>query len=290
MVAIEKLMREFEPNFIIHCAAERRPDIAAQNPSRTTALNVTSTKILAEECERIASAIQGTGLGTYLDTSMNSSACTMIYISTDYVFDGGIHTGVQPPYSPSSKTHPVNDYGVSKLAGEKVVREGCHYAKSVIIRVPVLYATDCDELEESASLTVANALKTQEGGSMKVKVDDWSMRFPTSVDDVAAVLQIILDTDADAVQHRCVHVSSPEGCTKYHLVKVMGEILNQDTSHVEADGEPPVGAVRPKDTQLDCTATWEDLGLLGDTSFEFTSLRDGMAHALERFKGIFTNV
>jgi len=222
----------------------------------------------------------------------------MIYISTDYVFDGGIHTGVQPPYSPSSKTQPVNDYGVSKLAGEKGVREGCHTAaKSVIVRVPVLYATDCQKLEESASLTVANALKTSQNQDLNgngnvdvdVKVDDWGMRFPTLVDDVAAILQIIIEqqNDADTVQHRCFHISSPEGCTKYQLVKLMGDILNQSTSHVKADGEPPEGAVRPKNTQLDCAATWEALALSklgGGASFEFTPLRDGMVKALERFR------
>ena len=40
----------------------------------------------------------------------------MLYISTDYVFDGQ-----NPPYHHDSPTNPLNDYGISKLDGEKVV-------------------------------------------------------------------------------------------------------------------------------------------------------------------------
>lgn len=40
----------------------------------------------------------------------------MLYISTDYVFDGK-----NPPYNHDSPTNPLNDYGLSKLDGEKVV-------------------------------------------------------------------------------------------------------------------------------------------------------------------------
>jgi S-adenosylmethionine synthetase len=42
----------------------------------------------------------------------------MVYISTDYVFDGN-----NPPYGESDETNPLNFYGKSKLDGEKVVLE-----------------------------------------------------------------------------------------------------------------------------------------------------------------------
>ena len=58
--------------------------------------------------------------------------------------------------------------------------------------------------------------------------------------------------------------------------------MNVDASHVQADSEPPVGAVRPKNTQLDCSGTWEALGI---QPYEFVPLRKGMANALEYFKG-----
>ena len=270
--SIIKLMQDFKPNIVIHCAAERRPDRAAENPVLTKALNVTSTKILAEQCERIEA--------------------TMIYISTDYVFDGGIYTNADPPYTPDSETGPVNEYGNSKLEGEREAEAHCN--NTIIVRVPVLYATDCHDLSESASLIVAQALLTpssNEGINTRtnIRMDDWGLRFPTLVDDVASVVQLLLDAKDDLrgqsktkTRHSCFHVSSPESCTKYKLVQLMGEIMNVDASHVQADSEPPVGAVRPKNTQLDCSGTWEALGI---QPYEFVPLRKGMANALEYFKG-----
>ena len=56
----------------------------------------------------------------------------LLYISTDYVFDGN-----SPPYTPSSQTNPVNLYGRTKRDGELAVL-GVEGANVVVIRVPVL--------------------------------------------------------------------------------------------------------------------------------------------------------
>ena len=90
----------------------------------------------------------------------------MIFISTDYVFDGK-----SPPYTVDSQPNPLNKYGMSKLAGEKVVQEaskGCiinissfmvmNYfdiylillrIENIIFRVPILYGP-VEYVEESA--------------------------------------------------------------------------------------------------------------------------------------------
>jgi S-adenosylmethionine synthetase len=57
----------------------------------------------------------------------------LIYISTDYVFDG-----TQPPYHAiGGKPNPLNFYGRTKLAGEKAIEEV--YPEATILRVPILY-------------------------------------------------------------------------------------------------------------------------------------------------------
>lgn len=311
--AIQHIMTNFQPHLVIHCAAERRPDKAAENPTRTKKLNVDSTAILAKECAQ-------------LKFSSGPVGCRMIYISTDYVFDGGIKTGAFPPYQVDAPTVPVNDYGVSKLEGEKAVLDVKLDAKldadvggfkssswsPFIVRVPVLYALDCENPEESASLTVANALKVNKNKnkteeSSKVKIDNWGVRFPTLVDDVAKVIRMIVDhslslssssgssDDGNASGGQIFHVSSPQRCTKYELVKLMGEILNIDTSRIEPDSEPPSGAARPQNTQLDCSQTWAFLnqGKGQDDqcqgSFQFTPLREGMEQALAPFKSMLTD-
>jgi S-adenosylmethionine synthetase len=56
----------------------------------------------------------------------------LIYISTDYVFDG-----TSPPYSPDSKTNPLQLYGKTKRDGENAVL-AVEAAKGIVLRVPVL--------------------------------------------------------------------------------------------------------------------------------------------------------
>ena len=64
----------------------------------------------------------------------------MVYISTDYVFDG-----TSPPYKPLDEPNPLNEYGKSKLEGEQVM----HHSEGAILRVPILYG-DVEYLKESA--------------------------------------------------------------------------------------------------------------------------------------------
>ena len=41
---------DFGPDFVIHCAAERRPDVVSGNPQATAALNVSATELIAKKC------------------------------------------------------------------------------------------------------------------------------------------------------------------------------------------------------------------------------------------------
>ena len=261
---IETIVDEIKPNIVVHCAAERFPDRASADPERTQALNVDSTLNLARECARIGA--------------------TIIYISTDYVFDGGIHSGIQPPYPTDAKTSPINIYGESKLAGEEAVLS-IPDSKPIIVRIPVLYALDCEDLSESASLVVAKALLSTES----VTVDNWGVRFPTLVDDVSSVIRLIINATQNEQNPLSkggmkLHVSSSEQCTKYELTKLMAKIVNVDGSHIQPNSNPPSGAPRPQNTQLDCSATWEVLNI---APYQFVPLNDGIQRALEPFMGSF---
>jgi len=260
--AITQLMNEWHPNVVVHCAAERFPDRASADPKRTIALNVDSSKKLAEECGRIGASL--------------------IYISTDYVFDGGVQSGQQPPYLTDSKTMPINIYGESKLGGEEAVLS-VKSAQAVVVRIPVLYATDCQNLDESATLVVAKSLLAKE----TTYVDHWGIRFPTLVDDIAKILKLIID-GTQRTKNKLggikLHVSSPERCTKYELAKLMAEIVSVDASKIKPNSSPPEGAPRPQNTQLDCTETWEALGV---PPHEFIPLRKGVEKALAPFKDVF---
>ena len=119
---VNTVVEEFQPNLIIHSAAERRPDVVEKNEDETTKLNVTATRIIAEAA-----------------TKANAF---MLYISTDYVFDG-----TSPPYKTTDKPNPLNRYGQSKLDGENATLE--FLPRCGVLRVPILYGP-VEHLHESA--------------------------------------------------------------------------------------------------------------------------------------------
>ena len=83
---------DLKPSHVIHAAAQRFPDKVEADLEAARKLNIDSTRNLAEVCKEIGAR--------------------MIYISTDYVFDGN-----HPPYFPDNKTNALNKYGQTKVEG-----------------------------------------------------------------------------------------------------------------------------------------------------------------------------
>lgn len=121
--AVRDVVNEFRPDVIVHAAAERRPDVVDNNIDLATKLNVDVSQNLA----LVAKA----------------SNSFLLYISTDYVFDGN-----DPPYKPEDQPNPLNTYGHLKWAGEKAVLNA-YPQRSGILRLPILYG-EVEHLEESA--------------------------------------------------------------------------------------------------------------------------------------------
>ncbi|WP_027397684.1 dTDP-4-dehydrorhamnose reductase [Anaerovibrio lipolyticus] len=98
--AVSKVIKDIRPDAVVHCAAWTAVDAAEDeaNKDKVWAVNVTGTENIAEACKDIN--------------------CKMLYLSTDYVFDG---EGTEP-WQPDCKEYkPLNVYGESKLAGEQAV-------------------------------------------------------------------------------------------------------------------------------------------------------------------------
>ena len=125
----QRVVTEFKPHVLIHSAAERRPDVVENDEETCEKMNVGITKVLATTIND-------------LNNGLEVPEHFMLYISTDYVFDGA-----SPPYKPMDKPNPLNKYGKSKLAGEKVVQT-C-LSDSGILRIPILYG-NVEYLKESA--------------------------------------------------------------------------------------------------------------------------------------------
>lgn len=139
-----------------------------KDPEGTRALNVAATRNLATLCA--------------------ARNILMLYVSTDYVFPG---KEGEAPYDVDTTPSPPNLYGQTKLDGEKAMleafREGGKEGLGVVVRVPVLYG-EAEVPEESAVNVLMNEVWKSQTEGVKVKMDDWSVRYPTNTEDAARVM------------------------------------------------------------------------------------------------------
>lgn len=93
--SVKELIDSFKPDVVFHAAAYTKVDDAEDNKEACFKANSYATQVIAEACESIGAKL--------------------IYVSTDYVFDGKKGS----PYSEGDLINPINVYGSSKAAGEK---------------------------------------------------------------------------------------------------------------------------------------------------------------------------
>ncbi|KAJ3588659.1 hypothetical protein NHX12_009513, partial [Muraenolepis orangiensis] len=155
--AVRSLLHQLKPDVVVHCAAERRPDVVERHSEAAVNLNVLATSSLAKEAA--------------------AAGMVFLYISTDYVFDGR-----HPPYGEDDAPNPLNLYGRSKLEGERETLRQCPGA--VVLRVPVLYG-EVEHVAESA--VTALWPRVLQGAPESCTLDHCQQRFPTYTGDVAAL-------------------------------------------------------------------------------------------------------
>ena len=110
---VEKVLTDIHPDMVIDCAAYTNVDKAEEDLKTATLINFTGTENVAKACGKLE--------------------IPLVYISTDYVFDG---TKTEP-YTPADKPNPINNYGLTKLQGEEAVKKYCE--KFYIARTSWLY-------------------------------------------------------------------------------------------------------------------------------------------------------
>lgn len=234
--AVEAFFDENKVDAVMHCAAERRPDVAEADP---------------EKAERINAAVPA-----HLAELAKKHNFVLIYISTDYVFNGR-----NPPYETDAQPDPLQMYGRQKLSGEREIlkaQEGG--ANAHILRIPILYGKT-EYNGESAVNLLQDVVEDQSG--KEYKMDHYQVRFPTNVEDVARVLVDLthLSTPLPSI----LHYSSPApAMTKYDMTRTIAESLGLPIKHVIPDTNRPVSkpgqTERPENTQLS-TRSLQDIGV-----------------------------
>ncbi len=227
---------EIKPSALVHLAAERRPDVYAENPEAAESLNIIATESLARLCAE--------------------REIPILFLSTNYVFDG-----TAPPYHPDDAPNPLNAYGKSKLAGEKAMIGAS--AENRILRVPMLYGPS-DNLSESSVTVILRDFLDTDG---PVPLDARQTRYPAYTPDVAAAIVGLLPGLMDGnLPGPRLHFCPEESYTKRDMGAVLAECVGINPGRAAADERPPSGAPRPKDVRLACPHM-EALGLIKTTPF-----------------------
>lgn len=168
--AVEKVLSEIKPDAVIHCAAWTAVDAAEdeENRAKVYAVNVTGTRNIAEVCKRLD--------------------CKMIYISTDYVFNG---QGAEPWKADCKEFAPLNYYGQTKLEGEKAVTELLE--KFFIVRIAWVFGLNGNNFIK----TMINVGKKHD----TVRVVNDQIGTPTYTYDLARLLVDMVQTEKYGYYH-----------------------------------------------------------------------------------------
>lgn len=165
-----KVIAEVDPDAVIHCAAWTAVDAAedAENISKVRAVNAEGTRNIAEMCKKLG--------------------CKMMYISTDYVFDG---QGTEP-WRPDCKDYkPLNVYGQTKLEGELAVSKLLE--KYFIVRIAWVFGLN----GKNFIRTMLSVGKTHD----TVRVVNDQIGTPTYTYDLARLLVDMIETEKYGIYH-----------------------------------------------------------------------------------------
>ena len=168
--AVRRVISNARPDAVVHCAAWTAVDLAEEetNTDKVRAINALGTKYIAEVCKDIDAK--------------------MIYISTDYVFDG---TG-ETPWQPDQKTYaPLNHYGQTKLEGELAVSSLLD--KYFIVRIAWVFGENGNNFIK----TMLNIGKKYD--TLRVVCDQ--IGTPTYTYDLAKLLVDMVESDKYGYYH-----------------------------------------------------------------------------------------
>ena len=195
---IEKIM----PDAIIHCAAYTYVDLAEDNAELCRQVNAYAVRDIA--------------------TCAKNMDIPMIYISTDYVFDGlkGIENNIKInredylEYLEADETNPKNIYGKTKLEGELYIQEILE--KYYIVRISWVFG-------ENGNNFIDTMLRLSKDRDSLNVIND-QIGSPTYTKDLASLLVDMIETDKYGVYH-----ATNEGfCSWYDFAKEIFNIANID--------------------------------------------------------------
>ena len=211
---VNEVIKEAAPDAVIHCAAYTAVDAAEDNEEICRKVNAQGTENIAKVCEE-------------LDIKM-------MYISTDYVFNGQ----GERPWEPDDEREPLNVYGQTKYEGELAIEE--HVKKFFTVRIAWVFGVNGKNFIK----TMLNLGKIHD----HLTVVNDQTGSPTYTYDLARLLVDMIQTD----KYGRYHATNEGLCTWYEFACEIFKQAGMDVSvaPVSSD-EYPAKAKRPSNSRMD---------------------------------------
>lgn len=228
---VEQVIKESEVEAVIHCAAYTAVDAAEDNAELCHKINAEGTENIAKVCKE-------------LDLKM-------IYISTDYVFNG---EGTRP-WEPDDEREPLNVYGQAKYEGELAVEK--YLEKYYIVRIAWVFGVNGKNFIK----TMLNLSETHD----ELSVVNDQIGSPTYTYDLAKLLVDMVETD----KYGRYHATNEGLCTWYEFAtEIFRQAGKEITVHPVTSEQFPSKAKRPHNSRMskdkleangfDRLPTWQD--------------------------------
>lgn len=238
---VDKVITESKVDVVMHGAAYTAVDAAEDNVELCRKINAYGTENVAKVCKKLD--------------------IPMVYISTDYVFDG---QGTRP-WEPDDERHPLNVYGQSKYEGELAVQDNLD--KFFVIRIAWVFGVNGKNFIK----TMLNLAKNHDTLSV---VNDQT-GSPTYTYDLARLLVDMMETD----KYGFYHATNEGLCTWYEFALEIFRQAGVDVKVVPVTSEEfQAKAKRPSNSRMNK----DKLDVMG---FErLPSWQDALARYLEILK------
>ncbi len=215
-----------EPDVIIHAAAYTNVDGAEREPELAMAVNKDGTRNLVLAAQELGA--------------------TLMYISTDYVFDGLKTDG---PYQPVDRPNPVNTYGLSKYYGELMVSELME--QYYVVRTSWLYGIYKKNF-------VQWVIESARAGNEIRVATDW-LGTPTWTGNLCAAIETLMNSGQFGIHH-----AADQGVvSRFEQAQVICQSMGLSGDHIRPItlAELDLPANRPYFSALDCPSlsvpSWE---------------------------------
>lgn len=196
--SVLSVIEGFEPRLTIHCSALTKVDLCETDPKLAERINVQGTKNIVDACKKVDSKI--------------------IYISTSFVFDGS-----KKIFYEDDKTHAINQYGLTKLRGEEIIKESGQ--PFLILRTDHPYRWSLHHLEKNNIMRMINLF---EKGEKFREATDW-FNTPTLVDNLVEASTKLIKKWEDGIYHAI----GSDYISRFDLAMSVADAVDGDKKLVE---------------------------------------------------------